>query len=72
MGSRVRALWLSGPEGPAHAEALEGLAGKVGPLDPFGGLTHSLAASRGLPAGERPACAFAVAAGLAWRSTEEE
>ena len=72
-GGRVRALWLSGPEGPARAEALDGLADVVGPLDPFGGrLTHSLAASREPPAGERPACAFAVAAGLACRSTEEE
>lgn len=70
-GSRVRALWLSGPQGPAGAEALDGLADEVGPLDPFGGLTHSLAASRGPSAGERPSCAFAVAAGLAYRSTEE-
>ena len=71
-GSRLRALWLSGPEGPARAEALNGLAGKVGVLDPFDGLSPSPAVSRALSTSERPSCAFAVAAGLAYRSTEEE
>lgn len=71
VGSRVPAVWLSGPEGPALAEGLDGLAEMVGALDPFEGLTRSPAASRGLSTSELPSCAFAVAAGLAYCSTEE-
>lgn len=64
-----RALWLSGPEGPVHAEGLAGLADSVAVLDPFSGLDRRPEASRGLERSGRPPGAFAVAAGLAYRST---
>lgn len=70
-GEPPGALWLSGPEGPAHAEGLAGLAGRVALLDPFTGLACRPEALRGLERSGRPPGAFAVAAGLAYRSTLE-
>ena len=70
-GKEPRALWLSGAEGPARAAAVAGLAATVAPLDPFGALARSPGASRGLAASGRPSCAFAVAAGLAYRSASK-
>ena len=70
-GESPRALWLSGPEGPDHAEGLAGVAPSVALLDPFSGLACRAEASRGLERSGRPPEAFAVAAGLAYRSTLE-
>ena len=71
-GKGPGALWLSGPEAPARARVLAGLAGRVAVLDPFGGLKPSPGASLALSRGGRPSCAFAVAAGLAYRSASED